>query len=91
MNSERTRHAAKLRFMNEIHAVEDQLSQAKHTANLRRLQELIITETGYRDSGEIILHIPSNSTQSCTTANEPNPSPIAFAFHATTKQYEGCS
>ena len=48
MNSERTRHALKLRFMNEIHAVEEQLSQAKHTANMRRLQELIITENGYR-------------------------------------------
>ena len=48
MNCERTRHAAKLRHMNEIHTLEEQLSQAKHTADMRRLQELIITENGHR-------------------------------------------
>ena len=48
MKSEESRHGAKLKHMNEMHALEEQLSQAKHTADMRRLQELIISENGYR-------------------------------------------
>ncbi len=48
MKSEKSRHAARIKYMTEIHALEEQLSQAKHTADMRRLQELIITENGYR-------------------------------------------
>ena len=46
--SENLRHAARLRHMHEIHALGEQLSQAKHTADMRRLQELIITENANR-------------------------------------------
>ena len=34
--------------MQEIHAVEERLSQAKHSADMRRLQERIIAENGQR-------------------------------------------
>lgn len=34
--------------MHEIHALEEQLSQAKDNADMRRLQERIISENGYR-------------------------------------------
>lgn len=48
LRSEKARHATKLAHLHELHAMEEQLSQAKHTADMRRLQELIIRENGYR-------------------------------------------
>ena len=33
--------------MNEIHTLEERLSQARHTADMRRLQELIIREKNH--------------------------------------------
>ena len=34
--------------MNEIYAIEERLSQEKNSADMRRLQERIIAENGYR-------------------------------------------
>lgn len=47
LKSENSRHDAKIRQMNEIHALEERLSQARHTADMRRLQELIIREKNH--------------------------------------------
>ena len=48
IKSEKSRHVTKLKHMNELHAMEEQLSQARHTADMRRLQELIIKENAYQ-------------------------------------------